>query len=102
MSIGTKPTSTVPYVWDYNIDQETFLEILSGSKEIGRLNREWAILRLLEYGPYDEIIELVGFPTLIEGWPHWRDKIRAKSRRRGFDFLVEWLPQHHPELLNNG
>jgi len=21
------------------------------------------------------------------------------SRKRGFDFLVEWLPRRHPELL---
>lgn len=87
------------YVWDYDIDEQTFLDMVQGKKEIGRLNRDWAVVRLLEYAPYDEIIRLVGFPALIEGWPMWREKIRAKNRQRGFDSLVEWLPQHHPELL---
>jgi hypothetical protein len=36
---------------------------------------------------------------LVRGWPGWRDRVRSPSRRRGFDFLVEWLPEHHPELL---
>ena len=91
--------SQLPYVWDYDIDRQTFLEILAGKKQIGRLNREWAILRLLEYAPYEEIVQLIGFPALVQGWPQWRDKIRARNRQRGFDFLGEWLPEHHPELL---
>jgi hypothetical protein len=33
------------------------------------------------------------------GWPRWRSRVRSQRRRRGFDFLVEWLPRHHPELL---
>ena len=82
--------SILTYVWDYDIDEQTFLDMVQGKK---------AIVRLLEYAPYDDIIRLVGFPALIEGWPMWREKIRAKNRQRGFDFLVEWLPQHHPELL---
>jgi len=91
-----------PYVWDYNIDRQTFLEILEGKKRIGRLDREWAVVRLLEYAPYADIIRLIGFPALVLGWPEWREKVRAKNRRRGFDFLVEWLPRHHPELLSYG
>jgi hypothetical protein len=90
----------IPYVWDYNIDKQTFLDILAGKKQIGRLDREWAILRLLEYAPYHEIIQHIGFGSLVQGWPQWRNKIRAKNRQRGFDFLVEWLPQNHPELLS--
>jgi hypothetical protein len=88
-----------PYIWDYNIDRQTFLEILAGKRQIGRLNRDWAVLRLLEYAPYAEIIQVLGFSALVQGWPRWREKIRAKNRVRGFDFLVEWLPKHHPELL---
>jgi hypothetical protein len=38
--------STLPYVWDYDIDKEAFLDILAGNKQISRLNREWAVLRL--------------------------------------------------------
>jgi hypothetical protein len=89
------------YVWDYDIDESTFQEILAGRTKIGRLDRDWAATRLLEHAPYKEIVRLLGFAALIEGWPAWRSRIRSKSRRRGFDFLAEWIPSHHPELLSS-
>lgn len=88
-----------PYVWDYEIDEQEFLDILAGRLKKGRLDRDWAAVRLLEYAQYPDIVRLLGFRALIAGWPRWRPHIRAESRRRGFDFLVEWLPQHHPELV---
>jgi len=90
------------YIWDYNIDEATFQELLEGKRTLGRLNRDWAAVRLLEYAPYPEIVRRLGFRNLVEGWPRWRQKIRSASRRRGFDFLAEWLPSKHPELLTPG
>ena len=87
------------YVWDYDIDETQFQEMLAGRLTIGRLDRDWAAVRLLEYAPYPEIVRLIGFRALVEGWPKWRRRIRSQSRKRGFDFLAEWLPSHHPELL---
>jgi hypothetical protein len=92
-------TNRLPYVWDYDIDRTQFQEILEGRYAIGRLDRDWAARRLLEYAPYEEIIRLIGYKRLVENWPRWRGRIRSKSRVRGFDFLVEWLPEKHPELL---
>ncbi|MDX1522348.1 MAG: hypothetical protein R3264_12030 [Anaerolineae bacterium] len=92
-------SSRLPYIWDYNIDETQFREILAGRVTIGRLDRDWAAIRLLEYAPYREIIRLLGFAALVQGWPTWRSKIRSESRKRGFDFLVAWLPDHHPDLL---
>lgn len=92
-------SSRLPYVWDYNIDEAQFREILAGRQALGRLDRDWAAVRLLEYARYPEIVRLLGFPALVEGWSAWRSHIRSESRRRGFDFLVEWLPKYHPELL---
>jgi hypothetical protein len=89
----------LPYVWDYDIDKIQFQEILAGRRVIGRLDQDWAARRLLEYAPYEEIIRLIGFKQLVENWPRWRRRIRSKSRVRGFDFLVKWLPEKHPELL---
>ena len=89
----------LPYVWDYDIDEVQFRALLDGSLTLGRLDRRWAALRLLEYAPYGEIVRVLGFRALVEGWPSWRGSIRSTSRRRGFDFLVEWLPQHRPDLL---
>lgn len=90
----------LPYVWDYDIDEATFSDLLAGRLTLGRLNRDWAAVRLLEYAPYREIVRVLGFQALVEGWPRWRARIRAQDRKRGFDFLVEWLPEHHPELLS--
>ena len=88
-----------PYVWDYNLDDAEFREILAGRAARGALDRDWAAVRLLEYAPYREIVRLLGFRALVEGWARWRGRIRSESRKRGFDFLVEWLPRRHPELL---
>ena len=89
----------LPYVWDYDIDAVQFRELLSGQTKIGRLDRDWAARRLLEYAPYAEIVKLLGFRRLVAGWPHWRNSIRSVSRKRGMDFLVEWLRRERPELL---
>ena len=91
--------SHLPYVWDYDIDEVLFQALLDGKQTLGRLDADWAAMRLLEYASYPEIVRLLGFRRLVQGWPHWREHIRSQSRKRGFDFLAEWLPVHHPELL---
>jgi len=91
--------NNLPYVWDYDISKTEFTDILAGKKQLGRLDRNWAAVRILEYASYREIIQLLGFSDLVEGWPRWREKVRSQSRVRGFDFLVEWLVEKHPELL---
>lgn len=88
------------YVWDYDLDPGQFREILEGKRTVGRLDQDWAALRLLEYAPYEEIIALIGYSRLIENWPRWRERVRSQSRKRGFDFLVAWLPEKHPELCH--
>lgn len=93
-------TQRLPYVWDYDIDKIQFLEILDGRRALGRLDQDWAARRLLEYASYEEIVHLLGFKKLVENWPRWRSRIRSKNRVRGFDFLVRWLPEKHPELLD--
>ncbi len=87
------------FVWDYDIDEAQFCNLLSGELTLGRLGQDWAAARMLEYAPYAEIVRLMGLRALVAGWPRWRASIRSESRRRGLDFLVEWLPQHHPELV---
>jgi hypothetical protein len=87
------------YLWDYDLTEQQFVGLLSGEITLGRLDQDWAAVRLLEHAPYAEIVRLLGFPRLVAGWPRWRGRVRSQSRRRGLDFLVEWLPQHHPELL---
>ncbi len=89
----------LPYVWDYDVDEAQFRDIVAGRLTLGRLDRVWAVVRLLEYAPYADIVRLLGYRVLVKEWPRWRDRIRSQSRKRGFDFLASWLPRHHPELL---
>ncbi len=89
----------LPYVWDYDIDENQFRELLSGKRTIGRLDRRWAAVRLIEYGTYEELVRSIGFRAIVENWTEWRPYVKSESRRRGLDFLVEWIPSHHQELL---
>lgn len=89
----------LPYVWDYDLDEARFRALLEGRERIGRLDRDWAIVRLLEHASYPEIRRLLSLRELVDGWPTWRKRIRSERRRRGFDFMVSWLPRSHPELL---
>lgn len=95
----TQPRKRLPYVWDYDIDEATFDAMLAGEVTLGRLDRDWAAVRLIEYAPYAEIVHKLGFRALVEGWPRWRTKVRAQSVKRGLDFLAGWLPHHYPELV---
>lgn len=90
------------YVWDYNITQEQFDEMLAGRFEDGHLDRGWAAIRVIEWAKYEDMIRILGFPALVEHWPRWRTRIRSEEQRRSLDFLVDWLPKHHPELLEEG
>ena len=91
--------SGLPYVWDYDINEEQFRAMLGGRLTIGRLGRRWAGVRLVEYAPYREVVRMLGYRGIVEGWPEWRRHVRSPAVRRGFDFLVQWLQQNHGELL---
>lgn len=100
-NMGPTRHKRLPFVWDYDLDEKQFRAILDGQQSMGRLNQDWAARRLLEYASYDEIIRMLGYRRLVENWPRWRSKIRSESRRRGFDFLVKWLPEKHPEFCRD-
>jgi hypothetical protein len=95
-----KTQKCIPYVWDYDLDESQFRDILEGRRVMGRLDSDWAARRLLDYTPYEKIFRLLGFRRLVENWPRWRPGVRSKSRIRGFGFLVAWLPAKHPEVLD--
>ena len=89
----------MPWVWDYDLDETQFRALLDGSRTLGRLDRDWAAVRLLEHGSWRDIRRLLSLSELVRGWPAWRGRVRSVSRVRGLDFLVEWLPVHRPDLL---
>lgn len=93
-------TSTAkPYwLWDVDLDEQEFESLLSGRTARGRLDREWAAARFLDYAPYSDIIGVLSTRDLVENWPRWRSLVRSASRRRGLDFLTSYLAQH-PEKI---
>lgn len=93
-------TEKLPYLWDYDLSPQEFRQILAGNSARGSLDQDWAACRLIEYASYEEIIRKIGYRKLVDNWSQWRKKIRSESRLRGLDFLVEWLPEKHPEKLN--
>lgn len=95
----TTGTPRLPFVWDYDLDEPTFKALLVGERSIGRLDRDWAAVRLLDYGDYADIVRLLGFRALAEGWPRWRGRVRSERRRRGLDFVVWWLAERRPDLV---
>ena len=62
-----QPGKRLWYVWDYDIDEDTFQAMLDGKVTIGRLGRDWAAVRLLEYAPYPEIVRRLSFPAIVRG-----------------------------------
>jgi len=92
-------TARLPFVWDYDLDEGAFKALLEGRQIVGRLDRNWAAVRLLEYASWPEIRRLLSLRDLVAGWPSWRGRIRSQTRRQGLDFLVDWLPRERPDLL---
>ena len=82
------------FLWDYDFSEAEFIQMLQGRLKKGRLDQQWASIRLLEYGSYEEIKRLLGLEAIVANWQKWRPRIRAENRRRGFDFLVEWMKSH--------
>ncbi len=93
------PQGQLAFVWDYDIDEATFRSLLAGAAPVGRLDRDWAAIRLLDYASYEQIRQFLSFGELVRGWPLWRTRVRSASRRRGLDFLVEWVQEHRPDLV---
>jgi len=89
----------LPFVWDYDLDEAAFKALLADERTHGRLDRDWAAVRLLDYGDYADIVRLLGFRALAEGWPRSRARVRSESRRRGLDFVVWWLAERRPDLV---
>jgi hypothetical protein len=92
-------TGRLSFVGDYDLSEAEFHSLLAAGPPVGRLDRDWAAARLIEYAPYDQIGTFLGFGELVRGWPAWRSRVRSATRRRGLDFLVRWVTTERPDLL---
>lgn len=69
----------LPYIWDYDIDEDTLKDILSGKVSLGYLDKKWATIRIFEYAPYHEIVRLIGYREIVNRWPEIKGLILRGS-----------------------
>lgn len=69
-------TRRLPYFWDYKLTEKDLREILASRDEI---KKRWAVARLVESAPFDEIWDYISLKELQEVFPDLKLKkpIRA-------------------------
>lgn len=94
------PSNRYPWVWDYDLTRQEFDDILAGKLvKWGKLDRDWAAVRLIEYAGYREMMRRIGFPVFVRNWQRWRPRVRGKELQQSLDWLALWMTSRHPELV---
>lgn len=66
----------LPYFWDYKLTKNDLKKFLAGNDEI---KRRWAVARLVESAPLDEVWNYISPKELQEIFPHL--KLKEPIRR---------------------
>ncbi len=61
----------LPYFWDYKLTEKNLREVLASRDEI---RRRWAMARLVESAPFDEIWDYIGLKELQKDFSHLKLK----------------------------
>lgn len=69
-------------VWDYQLSQSDFEQILAGENSLGKLDQSWAISRVLENLNYYDAMSLVSLDTLKQNWPAVEGKLFKKIHQK--------------------
>jgi hypothetical protein len=72
-------TARLPFTWDYDLDEGGSGALLEGRRTLGRLDRNWAAVRLPKHASYPEIQRLQSLRDLVDGWPSWCGWIRPPA-----------------------
>lgn len=83
-------SSPYPWLWDVDLSNEDFDRSLAGQAR-GGFDRDWAMLRLIEYAPFPEIRRLLPRDSFVEAWPRLAPAIRSSARRQGMEFFRDWI-----------
>lgn len=67
----------LPFFWDYQITKPELKRILKG--EEGAVSKTWAMSRLLESAPYEEIWKYINLNELKKDFPRLKLKKEVKS-----------------------
>ena len=81
------------WLWDVEWDAAAFDAVLSGLGTVSLKDRQWAVVRLIEYAPWSEIRRLLPRDFFLEQWPVVAPRVRSRTRREGMAFLYDWYRQ---------
>jgi len=82
------------WLWDVDLDAVAFEAMISGSAGASLKDRQWAMVRLIEYAPWNDIRRLLPRGFFLEQWPSIAPRVRSRLRRAGMNFLHTWYQEH--------
>ena len=83
------------WLWDVDMDAARFQRTLSGEEQGPFFDQPWALIRLIEYAPYADILRLLPRQAFLKLWPQIEERIRSTMRREGMAYV-------HARLLARG
>jgi DNA-binding transcriptional ArsR family regulator len=89
---GTPPSrKKYPWLWDVDMDSKTFRAVLAGKRKDQDLDWKWAMARLIDYAPYEEIRQLLPKKLFVSRWKEVAPLVRSATRREGMAYLHETM-----------
>ena len=82
------------WLWDTDLDNEAFDALLRGQRTDSAHDDLWAMIRLIEYAPFNDLKRLLPREKFLQRWPEIAPRVRSEMRRRGMDFFHQWLREH--------
>jgi hypothetical protein len=79
------------WLWDVEMSAEQFRLALAGKAEGSAYDQRWALIRLLDYAPYHDILRLLPRQAFVTLWPQIAGHLRSATRREGMAFVRERL-----------
>jgi len=73
------------------MDAACFQRMLAGQEQGPFFDQQWALIRLIDYAPYADILRLLPRQAFLKLWPQIEGRIRSAMRREGMAFVRERL-----------
>lgn len=79
-------------VWEYNLSEDEFKDILSGKTSRGWFDQDWALTRCINNLNYYDLIALVPRSLIKSRWEIIKDRITVREIRDGLSFFLQRYP----------
>ena len=88
---ASQPRKKYPWLWDADMDAKAFRAVLAGKRKEKGLDWKWAMARLIDYAPYEEIRKLLPKKLFLKRWKDVAPLVRSETRREGMSYLHDTL-----------